>query len=198
MLKHDENNNSSDVEASLSTCHSSEEKLGSKNFKVDTCVVENNHHNSSYVNNSNSDQDDDDGDDRGPNDEESGKRKLQVERKKSSFDVEALLAPQPFHLPQLALCSSQLSPTQQPQSRKTSECETKHYTMRSNKSKAKSTMPSASPSQRRLGFVENNSNSPFSKIESDNEDVEKWKQTFSKIMARSYKNNACAAYSIKK
>jgi hypothetical protein len=32
-------------------------------------------------------------------------------------------------------------------------------------------------------------NSPFSKIESNNEDVEKWKQTFSKIMARSYKNN---------
>lgn len=36
-----------------------------------------------------------------------------------------------------------------------------------------------------------NSNSPFSKLESDNEDVEKWKQTFSKIMARSYKNNPC-------
>jgi hypothetical protein len=32
-------------------------------------------------------------------------------------------------------------------------------------------------------------NSPFSKEESNNEDVEKWKQTFSKIMARSYKNN---------
>ena len=32
-------------------------------------------------------------------------------------------------------------------------------------------------------------NSPFSKLESNNEDVEKWKQTFSKIMARSYKNN---------
>ena len=32
-------------------------------------------------------------------------------------------------------------------------------------------------------------NSPFSKIESNNSDVEKWKQTFSKIMARSYKNN---------
>ena len=32
-------------------------------------------------------------------------------------------------------------------------------------------------------------NSPFSKLESNNLDVEKWKQTFSKIMARSYKNN---------
>lgn len=32
-------------------------------------------------------------------------------------------------------------------------------------------------------------NSPFSKLESNNVDVEKWKQTFSKIMARSYKNN---------
>ena len=31
-------------------------------------------------------------------------------------------------------------------------------------------------------------NSPFSKIESDNADVENWKLTFSKIMARSYKN----------
>lgn len=39
------------------------------------------------------------------------------------------------------------------------------------------------------GFIEHNSNSPFSKVESDNQDVEKWKQTFSKIMARSYKNN---------
>ena len=38
-------------------------------------------------------------------------------------------------------------------------------------------------------FIEHNSHSPFSKIESDNQDVEKWKQTFSKIMARSYKNN---------
>ncbi len=35
-----------------------------------------------------------------------------------------------------------------------------------------------------------NQNSPFSKLESNNVDVEKWKQTFSKIMARSYKNNA--------
>jgi hypothetical protein len=33
-------------------------------------------------------------------------------------------------------------------------------------------------------------NSPFSKLESNNVDVEKWKQTFSKIMARSYKNNS--------
>lgn len=33
-----------------------------------------------------------------------------------------------------------------------------------------------------------NFNSPFSKLESNNQDVEKWKQTFSKIMARSYKN----------
>lgn len=32
-------------------------------------------------------------------------------------------------------------------------------------------------------------NSPFSKVDSNNLDVEKWKQTFSKIMARSYKNN---------
>jgi hypothetical protein len=31
-------------------------------------------------------------------------------------------------------------------------------------------------------------NSPFSKLESDNADVENWKLTFSKIMARSYKN----------
>lgn len=35
-------------------------------------------------------------------------------------------------------------------------------------------------------------NSPFSKLESDNQDVEKWKQTFSKIMARSYKNASSA------
>ncbi len=34
-----------------------------------------------------------------------------------------------------------------------------------------------------------NMNSPFSKVESQDVDVEKWKQTFSKIMARSYKNN---------
>lgn len=42
------------------------------------------------------------------------------------------------------------------------------------------------------------SNSPFSKIESDNQDVEKWKQTFSKIMARSYKNNSHSVSTNKK
>ena len=36
-------------------------------------------------------------------------------------------------------------------------------------------------------------NSPFSKLESNNADVENWKLTFSKIMARSYKNNSSNA-----
>ncbi len=41
-----------------------------------------------------------------------------------------------------------------------------------------------------------NINSPFSKVESQDIDVEKWKQTFSKIMARSYKNNSLSGNGI--
>lgn len=45
---------------------------------------------------------------------------------------------------------------------------------------------------------EHNFNSPFSRYESNNQDVEKWKQTFSKIMARSYKNTANNQINLKK
>lgn len=139
------------------------------------------------------------------------------DRKRSAFDVEALLAPDTSSKKQQPSSSKNSS---EPSSKQCSSRQTNNNaSSNNNKPSSRSSKSSSSfnhhhhhsnhnhsntrnGTARILGnFVENNSNSPFSKVESDNEDVEKWKQTFSKIMARSYKNNSnvcSSSYSTKK
>lgn len=139
------------------------------------------------------------------------------ERKRSAFDVEALLAPDTSSKKQQPSSNKNSSETS---SKQCGSRQTNNTSSNNNKPSSRSSKSSSSSSlnhhhsnhnhssntrngtARILGnFVENNSNSPFSKVESDNEDVEKWKQTFSKIMARSYKNNSnvcSSSYSTKK
>lgn len=121
-------------------------------------------------------------------------KKAANDRKRSAFDVEALLAPDSTTTSALGKKSRNENSYHQNESEK--QCGSKS-------SKSKSTTKvrvmrnggvsgGGSGIQRASGgslAADFNSNSPFSKIESDNQDVEKWKQTFSKIMARSYKNN---------
>lgn len=110
-------------------------------------------------------------------------KETKVNTKKRSFNVDSLLAPDGEIAPKKSKAEydepDELNSSTESSSKRSlvDENEPKQSKLKTNNHKNFKTSDDL------------NTNSPFSKLESNNEDVEKWKQTFSKIMARSYKNN---------
>lgn len=112
---------------------------------------------------------------------------------KRSFNVDSLLAPESNNTKRFKKLMPSLEELSKEESSLSSSQSKPNKSLTTAISNVSPILAKTSPAAAGVKIIrgsDQHQNSPFSKVESDNVDVEKWKQTFNKIMARSYKNNA--------